>query len=83
MTIEIRWLVFPDGERQETEQYLTINEIVDLNGFSLPLPLKNPKTIAYRMTKMRQTEERGERNVFYYLELIPVSELKTICCNFT
>ncbi|HAP42900.1 MAG: hypothetical protein A2087_12935 [Spirochaetes bacterium GWD1_61_31] len=75
MTIETSWLVYPDGDRQETTNSLRVNQLVDMNGFSLSLPLRDPHLIAYRVFKLRRLETRGELNIMYYLELVPVNEL--------
>ncbi|GAB1457219.1 hypothetical protein MASR2M48_25270 [Spirochaetota bacterium] len=75
MTIETRWLVYPDGERQETQRRLRVDELVDMNGFSVPMPLRSARMVAYRVFKIRRVEERGELDVLQYLELVPSSEL--------
>ena len=75
MTLKSQYLVFPEGDRQEIEHSLRVNQIVDLNGNVLPLPLRNPKIIAYRIVKVRTVPTLGEENTYYYLELVPVTEL--------
>lgn len=75
MTIETRWLVYPDGDRQETERLLRVDELVDLNGYPLPPAAAGARMIAYRVYKIRRVEERGELDILQYLELVPVSEL--------
>lgn len=75
MTIETRWLVYPDGDRQETQRLLGVDELVDMNGFSIPMPLHSPRIVAYRVFKIRRVEERGELDVLQYLELVPAIEL--------
>lgn len=75
MTIETSWLVYPDGERQECERSLRMNELVDMNGRPLPLPPPTARMIAYRVFKMRQLEERGSLDRLYYLELVSAGEL--------
>lgn len=75
MTIETHWLVYPDGDRQETETSLRIDQLIDMNGNPLRLPLPDPRIIAYRVFRIRNLESRGELNVLYYLELVPVHEL--------
>jgi len=75
MTIETRWLVYPDGERQETDRLLAMNELVDMNGSRLPLPPPTDRMVAYRVFKVRRVEERGELDVLQYLELVPAAEL--------
>ncbi|HAE21877.1 MAG TPA: hypothetical protein DCG47_06080 [Spirochaetaceae bacterium] len=78
MTIETHWLVYPDGERQETDRVLRMNDIVDMNGNPLPLPPPTDRMIAYRLYKMRRVEERGELDLLFYLELIPAWELASM-----
>lgn len=75
MTIETRWLVYPDGDRQETERLLRVDELVDMNGFPLPPRAPGARLIAYRVYKIRRVEERGELDILQYLELVPVAEL--------
>lgn len=78
MTIETRWLVYPDGERQETDRLLRVDELVDMNGYPLPLPPPSDRMIAYRVFKIRRVEERGELNVLQYLDLVPAAELREL-----
>jgi len=75
MTIETRWLVYPDGERQETDRLIRMNELVDMNGNQLALPLPHARVIAYRLYKIRKVEERGELDILQYLELVSAAEL--------
>jgi hypothetical protein len=78
MTIETRWLVYPDGERQETDRLLRVDELVDMNGYPLPLPPPSDRMIAYRVFKIRRVEERGELDVLQYLDLVPTAELREL-----
>lgn len=78
MTIETRWLVYPDGDRQETQRTLRVDEVVDMNGFPVPMPPPSARIIAYRVYKIRRVEERGELDVLQYLELVPASELQAL-----
>jgi hypothetical protein len=75
MTIDEYYIVYPEGASQELEGPLRINELVDLNGRHLSLPLPSPRVIAYRVVKVRHTEERGMHSVFHYVELVPAHEL--------
>jgi hypothetical protein len=79
MTIDEYYIVYPEGECQELEAPLRIDQLVDLNGRPLPLPLPSPRVIAYRITKVRHTEERGVHAVFHYAELVSASELRSYC----
>jgi hypothetical protein len=69
------YLVYPDGDTQEAAMPLRVNQLVDLNGYPLSLPLDNPRIIAYRVYKVTRREERGEDTTLYHLELVPVNEL--------
>jgi hypothetical protein len=75
MTLDEYYIVYPEGESQEIEATLRIDELVDLNGRPLSLPLPSPRVIAYRVVKIRHTEERGVHSVFHYVELVPAREL--------
>jgi hypothetical protein len=75
MTLDEFYIVYPEGESQELTGPLRINELVDLNGRPLALPLSNPRCIAYRVVKIRHTEERGTHSVFHHVELVPAREL--------
>ncbi len=55
-----------------------MNQLVDLNGNSLPLPLPTARMIVYRVWKVTtQTSPRHEENVFYHLELVTRPELES------
>jgi hypothetical protein len=75
MTIDEYYIVFPEGDRQELRGPLRIDELVDLNGQPLALPLPSPRIIAFRVTKIRHLEERGLHSVYHYVELMSAYEL--------
>jgi hypothetical protein len=79
MTIDEYYIVYPEGESQEMPSPLRIDQLVDLNGRPLSLPLASPRVIAYRVVKIRHTEERGVHSVFHYVELVPARELAGYC----
>ena len=79
MTLYEFHVVYPDGDSQEIEGALDINELVDINGHKLNLPLSTPRMIAYRVVRIRHSEERGMYRVFHYLELVSASELLGYC----
>ena len=79
MTIEECFIVYPEGESQELDAPLKIDQLVDINGRVLVLPLASPRMIAYRVVKIRRLEERGMRSILHYVELVPAVELLTYC----
>ncbi|MGO8695085.1 MAG: hypothetical protein ACLQMF_15600 [Rectinemataceae bacterium] len=79
MTLYELYIVFPDGDNQEIESDLRIDDLVDLNGLRLELPLASPRMIAYRVVKIRHHEEQGIYSVYHYLELVPAAELIRYC----
>jgi hypothetical protein len=79
MTLDEYYIVYPEGESQELDAPLRINQLVDLNGQPLPLSLPSPRIIAYRVVKVQHTEERGIHAVFHHVELVPSRELLSYC----
>ncbi len=75
MTTYEHFIVYPDGDRQEIPGPLPFDALVDLNGRPLTLPLPTARMIAYRVVKIRRSEERGEVVTLHYLELVPAAEL--------
>ncbi|GHV45272.1 hypothetical protein AGMMS49546_30690 [Spirochaetia bacterium] len=69
------FVVFPEGDVQEVPDRLPLNEIVDINGRGLPLPLPSCKTIAFRVARIKVNENKGGNETFHYLELLSAPEL--------
>ena len=76
MRLTTREIVFPEGDRQEIPHALAVNQLVDLNGFPLPLPLATARQIAYRVHGLRTSSDRNGEIVSYYLELVGRPELE-------
>jgi hypothetical protein len=79
MTIDEYYIVYPQGEMQELQSPLRIDELVDLNGRHLQLPISSPRMIAYRVTKIMHSEDRGIHAVLHYVELVSARELLSYC----
>jgi hypothetical protein len=75
MIISTRRLIYPEGDIQEIEHSLRVNELVDLNGVPLPLPLDTPKMIVYRVYRISTQNTRNELITNYFLELMNRDEL--------
>jgi len=69
-------IVYPEGDVIEIEHDLSINQLVDLNGMPLPLPLPTARMIAYRVFRKSTQVVRKEEMVSYYLELVSAAELR-------
>jgi hypothetical protein len=76
MTLYSYYIVYPDGDSQEIPAPLSINQLVDMNGIPLSLPLETSKTIAYRVVAVRHREERGQYDVLCKVELVGEMELR-------
>ena len=75
MTIYSQILVYPDGDVQEAASALQINQLVDLNGLPLNLPLPTVRMIVYRIYKITIHESTGEHTRRYHLELVKRKEM--------
>jgi len=77
----VTWrIVYPEGDVQEIERPLSINQLVDLNGLPLPLPLPRgaSRSIVYRVRRMSRQTLTGEDIIDYQLELVWRDELESI-----
>jgi len=68
---------YPEGDAREIEHQLRVNQLVDLNGNPLPLPLASPRIIAYRVWKISTEAGRNTEDVVYHLELVTRPELES------
>ena len=78
MTLTTRLIVYPDGEVQEIDHPLRVNQAVDLNGVPLSQPLPTTKMIAYRVFRMSTETKTGEEIIRYYLELLSRMDLSNL-----
>ena len=69
-------VVYPEGDAQEIPHSLRINQLVDLNGYPLPLPLPTTRMIVYRVFRMSTDARRGGETISYHLELVRRDELQ-------
>jgi hypothetical protein len=78
VTILSRRLIYPDGDSQEAFHVLRINDVVDLNGNPLALPLPTDRLIAYRVFKISTDLPPGEEITNYHLELLTRYDLSSL-----
>jgi hypothetical protein len=76
MVLATKRLIYPEGDIQEIEHSLGVNQLVDLNGVPLALPLPTPKMIVYRVYRISTQNTRNETITNYYLELMKKNELE-------
>lgn len=77
MIFDVLKIVYPEGDTQEVRAPLKINQIVDLNGNVLRLPLPSSKMIVYKVYKISRKQTRNEYITYYYLDQIPSYELES------
>jgi hypothetical protein len=70
------FIIYPEGDVQEIDHSLSINQLVDLNGNPLQLPLPTTKMIVYRVYKINVKTPTGQEIRQHYLELVNVNELE-------
>jgi hypothetical protein len=73
--VETRFIVYPEGDTREIDHALRVNELVDLNGGLLELPLPTARMIVYRVWKIATAAERHAQIVSYHLEQVTRPEL--------
>ncbi len=76
MVLSTKRLIYPEGDIQEIEHSLGVNQLVDLNGVPLALPLPTPKMIVYRVYRISTQNTRNETITNYDLELMKKNELE-------
>ena len=69
------FIVFPEGDTQEIRGRLRLNELVDINGNPLNLPLPTNRMIAFRVAKIRTNDYKGGSEIYHYLEQLSAPEL--------
>ena len=76
MRFNVYKIIFPDGEDQEIPHRLRINQMGDINGSPVPLPLKSSRMIVYRVYKISSISTRNDDIINYHLELVWADELE-------
>ena len=77
MTLTTHRILYPEGDAREIGHRLRINQLVDLNGSPLQVPLQSPRTIAYRVYKISTQSRIGEEIISYSLEKVSRYELES------
>jgi hypothetical protein len=75
MFITDYFIVFPEGDTQEIRGRLAFNQLVDINGNPLSLPLPTNRMLAFRVAKISTNEYKGGKEIYHYLEQLSAQEL--------
>ena len=69
------FIVFPEGDTQEIHNRLSLNQLVDVNGNPLVLPLPTNRMVVFRVAKISANEYKGGSETYHYLEQLSAREL--------
>jgi hypothetical protein len=69
------FIVFPGGDTQEIRGRLQLNQLVDVNGNPLPLPLPTNRMVAFKVEKVSRNDYKGGSETFHFLEQVSAMEL--------
>ena len=75
MFISESFIVFPEGDTQEIQGRLRLNQMVDVNGNPLNLPLPTNRMVVFRVEKIRTDDYKGGSATYHYLEQVSAREL--------
>ena len=75
MYIAEYFIVFPEGDTQEIRGRLALNQLVDVNGNPLALPLPTNRMVVFQVAKIRTNEFKGGSETYHYLEQLSAREL--------
>jgi hypothetical protein len=76
MHLTTRQIMYPEGDSREIDHALSINQLVDINGFPLMPPLPTAKMIVYRVFRIATESLKGEDIIRYHLEQLWRDELE-------
>jgi len=69
------FVVYPEGDTQEIQRRLGLNQLVDVNGTPLALPLPTNKMVVFRVEKIKTNDYKGDSETYHYLEQVSAREL--------
>ena len=75
MYITDYFIVYPDGDTQEIRGRLSLNQLVDVNGNPLELPLPTNRMLVFQVAKVRTNDYKGGSEIYHYLEQVSANEL--------
>jgi len=69
------FVVYPEGDAQEIQGRLALNQLVDVNGNPVELPLPTNRMVVFRVEKIRTNDYKGGTETYHYLEQLSAREL--------
>jgi len=75
MFITEYFIVFPEGDTQEIQGKLRLNQLVDVNGNPLNLPLPTNRMVVFRVEKIKTNDYKGGSETYHFLEQVSAMEL--------
>lgn len=69
------FIVYPEGDTQEIRGRLGLNQLVDVNGNPLELPLPTNRMVVFRVGKIKTNDYKGGSEVYHFLEQLSAGEL--------
>lgn len=69
------FIVYPEGDTQEIQGRLMLNQLVDVNGNPLDLPLPTNRMVVFRVAKVTTNDYKGGSETYHYLEQVSAREL--------
>jgi hypothetical protein len=78
MHLTTRQIIYPEGDSQEIEHTLSINQLVDINGIPLVPPFPTTRMIVYRVFRIATESLKGEDIVRYHLEQLLQDEMEEL-----
>lgn len=78
MHLTTRRIMYPEGDSREIDHALSINQLVDINGFPLTPPLPTSRMIVYRVFRIATESLKGEDIIRYHLDQLWREELEEL-----
>lgn len=69
------FIVFPEGDSQEIRGRLSLNQLVDVNGNPVDLPLATNRMVVFKVVKISTNEYKGGNETYHFLEQLSAREL--------
>jgi len=69
------FIVFPEGDTQEIRGRLSLNQLVDVNGNPVELPLPTNRMVVFQVAKVKTNDYKGGCETYHFLEQLSAQEL--------